>query len=271
MKKAVLILLTFITIFMVGCAPVADEEKMQEDSAQGPIADNEESRVTVEKERAESSEAVLTEASHESEEVQKGEITKENEEELDKNPNAGEAYGGKLDISEEELKETIIAQIADMNQYITDHCGWPEDEYPYGAFCGTQDYIDELIIMAQTGEFIGGPVDSPSMEFGDTPNQELAKLKWSMFNRSQFFLGMHNDYPEYYDILTHWLNQGHFSIETIDTISVEYVTDIVKFDTHHCNIIVTFTSNGETYICWMEGITASAEGSGYKILDVQRQ
>lgn len=256
MKKAVLILLTFVSIFMVGCAQDVDIE---------------ESHKAVEKEHAESEAVDLPETSQESEVAERDESTSDKGAELDKNPNAGEAYGGTLDISEEELKATIISQIADMNQYIDDHCGWPEDEYDPGAYIGSNTYIDELILLASTDTFLFGDPSQPDLQLGTIPYEDLARLKWAMFDRRQFFLGMHDDYPQYNDILTHWLEQGHFAIETIDTISVEYVTDVMKFDTHHCNIIVTFTSNGETYICWMEGITASAEGAGYKILDVQRQ
>lgn len=73
----------------------------------------------------------------------------------------------------------------------------------------------------------------------------------------------------YNDILKHWLEQGHFSINSIDTISV-YVDRETTFDGKTADIVAKFVSNGEIYICGLSGISG-VDGFPYKILDIQRQ
>ena len=77
-------------------------------------------------------------------------------------------------------------------------------------------------------------------------------------------------FGEYHFILANFLADGHPDIDSVENLSLEYVNEIMDFDSHQVGVIATFTCNGTKYTCWLESTSMSADGAYYTVLDLKK-
>ena len=172
------------------------------------------------------------------------------------------------EADDEFYKEVIISELQKYNNHIASHCGFPESEYPPAYYIGTTLFIDDIILYGEIGEFInynGTGVSNDTL---------LAEVRFSIFNKTQYDAYANVRPGSYNDILRNWIEQGHFSIDSIDEISVEwlYGKDCIDFDGITANMIVTAVSEGKTYTVWMASVFMEENGEVddyYFVLDAK--
>lgn len=183
-----------------------------------------------------------------------------------------------INANKEVIKQTIIRDITRYNQYIYDHCGYPESEYGVGPhaiaadpnvknwslFVGVMMYMDELVDYAagKTDYVYGSEV------FDVTLDQQVLGLRGAMFNGIPY--EQDAKFGEYHFILANFLADGHPDIDSVENLSLEYVNEIMDFDSHQVGVIATFTCNGTKYTCWLESTSMSADGAYYTVLDLKK-
>ena len=172
------------------------------------------------------------------------------------------------EADDEFYKEVIISELQKYNNHIASHCGFPESEYPPAYYIGTTLFIDDIILYGEIGEFInynGTGVSNDTL---------LAEVRFSIFNKTQYDAYANTRPGSYDDILKTWIEQGHFSIDTIDEIEIEwlYGSDCVYFDEISANMIATVVSEGQTYTVWMASVFMEENGEVddyYFVLDAK--
>lgn len=183
-----------------------------------------------------------------------------------------------INANKEVIKQTIIRDIARYNQYIYDHCGYPESEYGVGPhaiaadpnvknwslFNGVMTYMDMLV------DYAGGKRSNVlgSEQFSISVDQQVLGLRGAMFNGIPY--EQDAKFGEYHFILANFLADGHPDIDSVENLSLEYVNEIMDFDSHQVGVIATFTCNGTKYTCWLESTSMSADGAYYTVLDLKK-
>lgn len=165
-------------------------------------------------------------------------------------------------------KEVIITELQKYNNHIASHLGWPESEYDPGAYIGSTLFNDDIILYGEIGEFIN------YNNTGVSTDTLLAEARYSIFHKTQYNAFVNSRPGSYNDILNTWIAQGHFSIDTIDEIEVEWLSesDWVYFDGMAANLIATVVSEGKTYTVWMTSVYVEGNGiddDQYWVLDAK--
>lgn len=159
------------------------------------------------------------------------------------------------------LIQSLYDQTVDLNNFIDNHCGYGEEEYADSIFDGVRSYVDQLVASLSGGE-------APENIYDYSIGQQQAEMRYCLFERVTFVGG--NNYPQYNDIYSNYMAMGHPVLNSIDTISLEYLDEGEWFDdVYLANLKATVTQNGNVYTIYMASQIVDGGDSLYQILDVR--
>lgn len=166
-----------------------------------------------------------------------------------------------VDTTVNDVTASIIDQVKTMNNFISTHCGYPDDQYGE-EYEVVKWYIDDVVnSMAGKAQF--EPLYGASVE------QVQAEMRYSILENVVYNSG--NDYTQYYDCLANWMSIGHPNITSINTISLIKIDEPKMYDnTYLQNLDAIIFSNGAKYKVHLASQVIDGGGSIYKVLDIEQ-
>lgn len=166
-----------------------------------------------------------------------------------------------VDTTVNDVSASIINQVKTMNNFISTHCGYPDDQYGE-EYEVVKWYIDDVVnSMAGKAEF--EPLYGASVE------QVQAEMRYSILENIVYNSG--NEYTQYYDCLANWMSIGHPNITNIDTISLIKIDEPKMYDDAYLqNLDAIIFSNGDKYKVHLASQVIDGGESIYKVLDIEK-
>lgn len=166
-----------------------------------------------------------------------------------------------VDTTVNDVSASIINQVKTMNNFISTHCGYPDDQYGE-EYEVVKWYIDDVVnSMAGKAEF--EPLYGASVE------QVQAEVRYSILENIVYNSG--NEYTQYYDCLANWMSIGHPNITNIDTISLIKIDEPKMYDDAYLqNLDAIIFSNGDKYKVHLASQVIDGGESIYKVLDIEK-
>ena len=164
-------------------------------------------------------------------------------------------------INSHELALSIIQQTYEMNNFINNHCGYPDDEYPDEEYYKSKEYID-LIVKSM--------VDGSSFDtlYGESISQLQAEVRYSILNLEQYHTG--NGNGECYDCLNSYISLGYPYISSIDSITIERIDNNEIWDNSYvCDLKAEISSYGNYYTVYLGSEVLNDGTAMYKVLDIE--
>ena len=166
-----------------------------------------------------------------------------------------------VDTNVDEIKISIINQSKNMNEFIINHCGYPDSKFgdDYNA---SKEYIDSLVSSMVPNS------NQPEIQYGQSIEDAQAEIRYCISENLQYH--MSSNFTKYKDCLNNWMKTKHLSIVNIDTISFEKPNAGKMFDSLYSNNLnATIISNKQKYKIYLSSQIVDGKAPIYKILDIQ--
>lgn len=167
-----------------------------------------------------------------------------------------------IDTTTDEIKTSIIQQSKDMNNFISDHCGYPDSKFGEDYKASTS-YIDELVTSMIFNS------KQPEPLFNQSIITMQNEIKYCIMENLQYHIN--SNFTQYNELLLNWMKIGHPIITNIDTISLEKLDDVTMFDSiysNNLNAIIIF--DNKKYKIYLSSQIVDGKKGIYKILDIKR-
>lgn len=170
--------------------------------------------------------------------------------------NLEESIGFKIDNNE--LMESLEKQTKDMNNFIQNHLGWPDDKYGE-KYNGVKSYCDDLVEACVSGK-------EPPNYFELSVEDQKASVRFSISSLIQYESGF--DTTHYNEILLNYMKLNYPILDNITNISIEEGNGKYFDNIFENNLNAYIVSNGKNYKIYLCSQIDENNNHLFKILDV---
>ena len=167
--------------------------------------------------------------------------------------------GNGTDISVDTIKQTIIDYTKTYNDYVKNHCGWPESKYDASMFQDSWDYYQGILdYMSNTKNEHGTPMEY----LGVSVKDQCRDMRYAMYYQIPYTINTANN--GFDKNLKGYIEARYPQFNVIYSMVIDGVQE--EFDTEKSEICCYVQTDKGNFNVYM----VSHDSSEYVLLDIQK-